>query len=381
MQCPQCGAQNPTGNMYCGRCGAMLPTSGEAAAGGAPPSYPAPTQESDPYQAPPSAWQPKPQVTHGRSSRPWLIAFSLLLFGALALLLLIGSRLNSRSESVTPEAVAQTEPTPTSNDAGTRASPLADKPSATAQPAAQAQPPVAAPANVPPAAQPAAPAPPAADGPPDTEPELTAPRVGQPPAIDGQLGEWQGASQAVDAVVFGQENMSGVADLGGRVWFEWNDAALYVAVLVIDDTLSQPSAGRNLYLGDSIEIQWDTNPPGSNPAAWDADDWHIGLSPGNFQDRPPASYVWTPRDAAGADLGIQMAARPFMNNGQYQGYTIEAAIPWSLVNVRPKAGQTFRLAVAISDDDIPQAVQQSMVCTSPGRLWHRPDTLNTFTLK
>ncbi len=431
MQCPRCGAQNAAGNLYCGNCGALLPPPGQSAPGlaGQQEYYQASGQPEppQPYQAPDAAWRSQPPAARSDRSRVWLIALSLLLFGALALLLLVGSRLNARNASATTDAppTAQVGAVPSASAGGAAsaaananhpaeaqppasanapANPPANKPAQAQPPAANApanpstnnpspaQPPAAnAPANQPPAAQapaaanapapaPAQPAAPPA-GPVDTGPQLTAARVNQPPAIDGNLGEWQGASQAVDAVVFGQENMSGVGDLGGRVWLDWDNNALYVAVLVIDDTLSQPSSGRQLYQGDSIEIQWDTNPPGNNPAAWDADDWHIGLSPGNFQDKPPESYVWTPRDGYGADMGVRMAARPFMNNGQYQGYTIEAAIPWALVTVQPKAGQTFRIAVSISDDDSPQAVQESMVSTSPGRQWHRPDTLNTLTLK
>ncbi|MFN8475091.1 MAG: sugar-binding protein [Anaerolineae bacterium] len=343
------------------------------------------------------------QQAPAQQSRPRLIVLSLALFGALALLLVIGSRLNASSPPATssPSPVAQMIVTdePASATAPSSPEPGDTPESSAAPPAENTSPPASEPAQSPapaeanpPASEPAQQPVPAANNPParptavpanpsDTGPQLTAIRVDRPPTIDGNLGEWQGASQAVDAIVFGQENMSGVGDLGGRVWLEWDNDALYVAVLVIDDTLSQPSRGSNLYLGDSIEIQWDTNPPGDNSAVWDADDWHIGLSPGNFQDRPPESYIWTPVTGNGADMGVRMAGRPFMNNGQYQGYTIETAIPWPLVNVQPQSGQTFRLAVAISDDDIPQAVQQSMVATSPWRQWHRPDTLNTLVLK
>ena len=408
MQCPRCGAQNPAGNLYCGRCGALLPPPGQTAPGLAgqqqPYSTPGVPEQPQSYPTAASDWQPQAQPTRSGGSRLWLILLSLLLFGALAFLLFVGSRLTARNAAATtdPAAGAQVAATPASaNDAAQNpaAPPAASANQPNNPPAsnpAPARPPSAAaspanpPAQVPPAAanppaqaQPAAPAQPVAApaGPVDTGPQLAASRVDRPPTVDGKLGEWQGTSQAVDAVVFGQENMSGVGDLGGRIWLAWDNDALYIAVLVIDDTLSQPSSGRQLYQGDSIEIQWDTNPPGRNPAAWDPDDWHIGLSPGDFQGRPPESYIWTARESSGADAGMRMAAQPFTNNGKYQGYTIEAAIPWGLVNVQPKAGQTFRLAVSISDDDIPQAVQQSMVSTSPGRQWHRPDTLNTLVLK
>ncbi len=413
MQCPRCGAQNPAGNLYCGKCGAILPPPGQAAPGlaGQQP-YPTqnPPQQSQPYPPDGPAWQPQAQPARSGGSRVWLIALSLLLFGALAFLLLLGSRLNARNAAATtdtspaaqaaatpvsaddsaqappaaPAANANQPANPPANNPPQAAPPAANRPANTPAPAAnppantQAQvPPVAANPPAPAQAQPAA----APAGPVDTGPQLEAVRLNRPPTIDGKLGEWQGASQAVDAVVFGQENMSGVGDLGGRIWLAWDNDALYVAVLVIDDTLSQPSSGRQLYQGDSIEIQWDTRPPGNNPAAWDADDWHIGLSPGDFQGHPPESYVWTARESTGVDAGVRMAAQPFTDNGKYQGYTIEAAIPWALVNVQPKAGQTFRMSVSISDDDIPQAVQQSMVSTSPGRQWHRPDTLNALVLK
>lgn len=186
----------------------------------------------------------------------------------------------------------------------------------------------------------------------------------------------------MNAVIYGAANVSGPDDLSGRLWLGWDNQALYVAALVIDDVVSQPNWGNQIYLGDSIELQWDTDLARDfNSDAFDGDDWHIGLSPGNFTNLAPDSYVWTPRATLGAPVGIQVEAQTYVQDGRRKGYVLEAAIPWRLVSLTPAAGQAFGLAVSISDNDLPQAAQQSMVSTSPARQWHRPSTFNTLVLR
>ncbi|MCW5882153.1 MAG: hypothetical protein KIS91_14575 [Anaerolineae bacterium] len=244
---------------------------------------------------------------------------------------------------------------------------------------------VPAPSAAPAAAKPSAPARATATTTPRQRPNgsLFVPRATRPPDIDGRLsGEWAGDGYAVANVVFGKDKWSGPDDLNGRLWFAWDDENFYLASAVVDDVFSQPSRGDTLYLGDSVEIQWDVDLEGDfDTNEFNADDWHIGLSPGDFKGTPPEAYVWTPRPMTGAAAGIRSAAQRVTLGDGRQGYTIEAAIPWRLLNIEPRGNQITGFTFSISDTDSPAPAQDTLVSTSAQREWHRPKTFNNLILQ
>ncbi len=284
-----------------------------------------------------------------------------------------------------PTAAPTQAPPPVAAVAPTSA-PLVQAPAPTEAPPPTAVPPTTAPRvqaplpTVPPPTQappPAAVAPPAALK--RAGETLTASRVSRAPTVDGALNDWPSDGLPVNYVVYAQGAFGGPDDLQARVWLGWDDQALYVATRVQDDVLSQPSHGSSLYLGDSVEIQLDADLAGDfDSNEFDGDDWHIGLSPGNFADLAPEAYVWTPKAMTGAQAGIRVAARPLSGAS---GYTLEAAIPWRLLNVKPGDGQSVGFTFSISDDDSPTPVQEAMLSTSASRQWHRPQTFNTLVLE
>lgn len=212
---------------------------------------------------------------------------------------------------------------------------------------------------------------------------LFVPRATRAPDIDGRLSdEWAGEGYPVAHVVFGKGQWTGPDDLNGRLWFAWDDEDFYLASAVVDDVFSQPSRGDVLYLGDSVEIQWDADLEGDfDTSEFNADDWHIGLSPGDFKGTPPEAYVWTPRPTTGAAAGIRTAAQRVVLSDGRQGYTIEAAIPWRLLGLEPRGSQVTGFTFSISDTDSPAAAQESLVSTSAQREWHRPKTFNNLILQ
>ena len=384
MICPNCGANNSAGRNYCYNCAAPLTdaargvSAGEAPLPGPPPSappvsppprqapQPAPSYPPAPTtpplaqgptggqgEPPPPQWTPpRPAPTYPSPTTPPTTPpsassrFPLVLAGlaGLALVAVVGWSLLRSGGSASPT------PAPAAKPAATVATPRP-----TASPPARVR---------------------AAD-------TLQVPRASRPPTLDGALaGDWAGEGYPVDYVVYGPQNLSGPNDLNGRLWFAWDDQAFYLATLVQDDVFSQPSRGETLYLGDSAEIQWDVDLEGDfDSNEFNADDWHIGLSPGNFRDVPPEAYVWSPRPLTGTAAGIQVAAQRFTTAEGSQGYTLEAAIPWRLVNVVPRGGQAFGFTFSITDDDQPAPAQQSMLSTSPNREWHKPLTFNTLILQ
>lgn len=207
--------------------------------------------------------------------------------------------------------------------------------------------------------------------------------VAAPPLVDGLLDDWQAPlidalPLLVDHVVFGLDAWQGVADLSATAWGAYDARALYLAVAVRDDHLSEPSAGARLYLGDSIELQLDSDLAGdADRHVFDADDWHVGLSPGGLTPAggaEPEAWVWRPQARAGAlRLPLAAQARP-------GGYALELALPWSELGLVPAAGLALGLTISVSDDDASEPLQESMVSSSAMRRWDDPTTMGILIL-
>lgn len=201
--------------------------------------------------------------------------------------------------------------------------------------------------------------------------------AGRPPGrviLDGQLDDWVSQSIDVAHVAFGQSYWDGPADLSASAFLAFDAANLYVAVRVTDDFFSQPSLGADLHLGDSVEVQLDTDLAGDfSQGVYSDDDWQIGLSPGDFAGQAAEAFVWRPKASA---TGIRVASRKIES-----GYIVEAAIPWQLLGL--DAAQTSRIGIAVnvSDNDYPGPAQVTMVSSVPSRSWDDPRTFGTLVLK
>ena len=197
------------------------------------------------------------------------------------------------------------------------------------------------------------------------------------PEIDGALDDWRSEPIEFASVVFGPEHWDGGADLSARMLLGWNSRALFVSARVFDDVFSQPSTGDRLHLGDSLELQLDTDLLGDwDRGVYDVDDWQIGLSPGDFQERPPEWWVWRPAlGALSQEASIEIAAERHED-----GYSLEAAIPWVLLETRPAGGKALGLSLNISDNDGPEPAQLTMIASSPSRSWSDPRSFGTVVL-
>jgi len=209
-------------------------------------------------------------------------------------------------------------------------------------------------------------------------PDLVVTRLSRPPILDGRLDDWASVpAVSVEHVVWGAENYQGQPDLAGLVYLGWDASALYVAVRVVDDRLVQESSGDALFQGDSVEVWLDLDLAGDfNEKAMNADDVHIGLSPGNFTGRAPEAVIWAParlRQQAGAQ--IQVASGQWLD-----GWLLEAAIPWTALGISARAGMVFGGAVNISDNDtVGQPRQETVRSTTPRYRWNDPTTFgNVF---
>lgn len=202
-----------------------------------------------------------------------------------------------------------------------------------------------------------------------------------PPVLDGIWDEWRDRSTEypVRSLVYGSAEWVGPDDLEASYRAAWDANYLYLAVKVKDDGYAQNASGSELYLGDSLELLLDTNLPGDlADRALSGDDFQLGISAGRGDvDGAKEAYLWFPRDRAGTQGGVMIAA---VRQG---GVTrIEAAIPWSIFGVTPAAGQRYGFAISASDnDDSERNVQQSMVSSAPGRVLVDPTTWGELQLK
>jgi hypothetical protein len=213
--------------------------------------------------------------------------------------------------------------------------------------------------------------------------DVMAARAPAPPAIDGDAADWP-AEPAYPSpyVVFTGDGWDGSDDLAAVWRVSWDDGYLYLVVDVADDVHAQNQTGQQAFRGDSVELQIDADRAGDYVAALSPDDFQLSLSPGDFAGLPPSAYRFQGtadgemRDAT-APNGIIVAARP---NGA--GYTLEAAIPWSDLNLSPTPGLVLGWAVNVNDNDRPgTAEQEFMKSSAPNRRFRDPTTWGTLTLQ
>jgi hypothetical protein len=224
---------------------------------------------------------------------------------------------------------------------------------------------------------PVATVPPAASG------AVEAVRLAAPPVIDGLLNEWSAVQGTVSAFrVYNVANWDGSEDLVATWRLAWDADHLYVAVEVIDDTHVQTASGNQIFRGDSLDLQFDTDRPGDYGPTLSPDDFQITLSPGDFAGLPPSAFRFQGTsqgqilDAPGGHHVVLAAVKTA------DGYTLEAAIPWSDLNLQPVAGLIIGLALNASDNDTPgTAVQEVMMSHVSTRTLSNPTTWGTLILK
>lgn len=211
---------------------------------------------------------------------------------------------------------------------------------------------------------------------------MTASQMAAPPVIDGILSEWPGVERYESAFrVFSAGDWDGTDDLLARWRLAWDANNLFIAVEVTDDAHVQTQTGNQIFRGDSVDMQFDTDRAGDFGDGVSPDDIQITFSPGDFSANAPSAFRFQGTsdgqivDATGGN-NVNVAAMPTA-----LGYNLEAAIPWSDLNVTPSVGLVLGLALNASDNDSPgTAAQEVMVSHMPGRRLLDPTTWGTLTL-
>ncbi|GIK56032.1 MAG: hypothetical protein HND44_03915 [Chloroflexi bacterium] len=211
---------------------------------------------------------------------------------------------------------------------------------------------------------------------------VTAVYLSAPPTLDGNLDEWDSIPPFTAPHIVEQESSwDGTMDVESLWRMGWDNQNLYLAVAVTDNVHVQTRETKFAYLGDSLELQFDTNVQADYGPGVNSDDYQYVVSPGNFSDQAAGAFRFR-GDAQGAmsdfiGSGAQVAARQTA-----VGYNLEMAIPWSDLALQPAAGLVLGAAFSINDLDTPgTAVQELMLSHVATRRWLDPSSWGTLELE
>lgn len=245
----------------------------------------------------------------------------------------------------------------------------------------------------------------------DTVPEWTAPRVMPPtptsiptltptpaPAgprpydlqikpvsgikVDGDLKDWTAdpnftldqADQIVYALTAG--NWAGPSDFSAKLWLGWTEDGFYLAAQITDNKLVQEWMGVDIWQGDYLEIQMDTELEADyDDPTLSADDFQLGFAPGDFAGHPANYNVWYGVVDEALKKDIQQAQVKTA-----EGYNQEIFIPnGALGGLTITDGLSVGLNINPSDCDNNLEPQKLMMSTSSVRALRDPTTWGKVT--
>ncbi len=199
--------------------------------------------------------------------------------------------------------------------------------------------------------------------------------------IDAKLDDWPAEPTFTlndkSQVVFGlnSNKWDGPKDLSTQAWVGWAPEGLYFAFNVVDDKHIQTSSDANLWHGDYMELQIDTQlEKDYDDLSMSDDDYQIGISAGDFAKVPPAIIVWFGPTTTPDVKTIQQAQVQTAD-----GYILEVFIPKQVLHgITLSEGATFGMNINPSDSD--GSEQEVMMSTSATRTLSDPRTLGKIIL-
>lgn len=203
------------------------------------------------------------------------------------------------------------------------------------------------------------------------------------PVIDADPADWTAPLYLADQVVAGEGFRVSAQDISADFKIGWDQSNLYLAAVVRDSKFVQNSEESQLWRGDSLEIMLDTNVSGDyDDHQISGDDFHIGFSPGQLNLKkssrnPIEVFIWEPQTEYGLTEDIDIAFRLTDD-----GYLMEAAIPWDLLDTAPISGQHFGFFFSVTDnDDVNFDRQQTIVSFIKERVPFNPTTWKDLVLQ
>jgi len=212
--------------------------------------------------------------------------------------------------------------------------------------------------------------------------DVTAVQLATPPVIDGRLDEWAAVTPILSAYQVYQDPAWDETDDLTVTWrLGWDSQYLYFAVSVLDDIHAQSQTDSQIFRGDSVEVQLDTNRTEDFAPELKADDFQLTFSPGGFNTLPPSAYLW--QGEANEFAGVAADGIVIEATQTGEGYDLEAAVPWSDLGISdPAVGLIIGVALNATDNDQPgEALQEVFKSHVETRLFANPTSWGTLTLE
>jgi hypothetical protein len=172
--------------------------------------------------------------------------------------------------------------------------------------------------------------------------------IGNPPTVDGDLADWPPLTQFLPLTHDSAAQANGSWDTGvandtnssARYFVRWDLTYLYVAIAIADDVRQTPNTGTtSLSNNDAIEIFVDGLHNRSTTYAA-GDDWQFVYS------------ADTQKVAAQGNVVPWPAGTHEARGGASPAWTLEAAIPWTLLGSPPASpGRVVGFDLKLDDND------------------------------
>ena len=193
-----------------------------------------------------------------------------------------------------------------------------------------------------------------------------------PIQIDGDLSDWNDVP--VVYLMNSKEQMAwedkmepvwkGPEDLSGRVMFCWKPGGLYMAADITDDFISQKHGGSKLFYGDHLELFLDTTPFLTGNNTFGRGQFHIGISPGNFEGIQPEIFCFHPKNLLLKDV-------VFASVRTEKGWMMEMYLPWTSLGMPASVleGTPINFELWLSDTDAENDSKQKRIMTTGALNW------------
>lgn len=212
--------------------------------------------------------------------------------------------------------------------------------------------------------------------------EIVVFHVDTPFEIDADLSGWSNLPPYPTPFrVFSRDDWDGSNDIEAYWRLAWDETNLYLGTVVVDDSHVQTQSGKYIFLGDSLELQIDTNPL-AHAVKLNPSTYQLILSPGDFTLLPPSTHQFQ-----GTTQGqmLELAYQPQTNVAALptkNGYVLEAAIAWRDLGITPSADLVLGITLNINDNDTPNSARQEVMKSHVNnREYSNPTTWGSLRLK
>ncbi|MDZ7319093.1 MAG: DUF3078 domain-containing protein [candidate division KSB1 bacterium] len=166
--------------------------------------------------------------------------------------------------------------------------------------------------------------------------------------VDGLLNEWSEFPPVrLDQERYAKyrhQDWAGPADCSAQFWWAWDEAGIYLAVEIVDDSIAFPFSGYQAWANDCIQFAFDIDDDNSQHE-YRYDDYEFVVT---WRDSEAIVYEYDPSDGTGVDR------QPFPAAMVLTADTIryEVMIPWYHLRLTmPLAGRHFGVSLVVFDND------------------------------